>query len=158
MLLAIGTLTAAVGYGVYQTAEHLCATRMARPTDDLGWLRLEFKLDTATMARIRQLHSGYLPICRGYCEQIAAKKRELEASLAGAPGVSAAAEKQLAEIGSLRAQCQAAMLRHFEEVSREMPPAQGQRYLAEMRRLTLGSHEQIEASMAPSGAAGHDHH
>jgi hypothetical protein len=37
-----------------------------------------------------------------------------------------------------------------------MPPAQGERYLAEMKRLTLGEHEQVEQSM--SGTQGHEHH
>jgi hypothetical protein len=89
------------------------------------------------------------------CEKIAAKKREVDQTLAGATGVTSEAEQRLVELGALRAQCQAHMLRHFVEVSRVMPPAQGKRYLAEMQRLTLGFHEQIEQSM--SGSAGHSH-
>ena len=40
------------------------------------------------------------------------------------------------------------MLRHFHRVSETMPPEQGRRYLAEMRRLTLdlGGH----AAMSPA--------
>ena len=34
-----------------------------------------------------------------------------------------------------------------------MPPEQGKRYLAEMQRLTLGAHEQIEQSMSEIGRA-----
>ncbi len=41
------------------------------------------------------------------------------------------------------------MLAHFYEVSQAMPPEQGRRYLAEMQRLTLGFHEQIENTMSP---------
>jgi hypothetical protein len=37
-----------------------------------------------------------------------------------------------------------------------MPPAQGARYLAEMKRLTLDEHEQVEQSM--SGDSVHEHH
>jgi len=48
------------------------------------------------------------------------------------------------------------MLEHFMEVSRAMPPEQGRRYLAEMKRLTLGFHDEIEQSMSES--AGHEHH
>jgi hypothetical protein len=36
-----------------------------------------------------------------------------------------------------------------------MPPEQGRRYLAEMQKLTLGDHGQMEQSM--SGATGHEH-
>ena len=35
----------------------------ARPADDLSWLQSEFHLSDAEMARIRQLHEGYLPQC-----------------------------------------------------------------------------------------------
>jgi len=62
----------------------------------------------------------------------------------------------LIELGELRAQCQAQMLERFMEVSRAMPPEQGRRYLAEMKRLTLGFHDEIEQSMSES--AGHEHH
>ena len=44
--------------------------------------------------------------------------------------MTTAAEEKLVEIASLRARCQADMLRHFDDVSRAMPPAQGARYLA----------------------------
>jgi len=73
-------------------------------------------------------------------------------------GSTGAATACLEQIGTLRAQCQAAMLQHFEEVSRAMPPEQGPRYLEEMRRLTLGSHEQIEESMAGGKGDAHAHH
>jgi len=49
------------------------------------------------------------------------------------------------------------MLQHFITVSQAMPPEQGQRYLAEMKQLTLGSHEEIESRMAGSDHAGHEH-
>jgi hypothetical protein len=47
------------------------------------------------------------------------------------------------------------MLRHFIAVSQAMPPEQGQRYLAEMKQLTLGTNELMEQSM--SDHAGHEH-
>jgi hypothetical protein len=50
------------------------------------------------------------------------------------------------------------MLQHFREVSQVMPAEQGRRYLAEMQRLTLGFHEQIEHSMAPGASNPHGHH
>jgi hypothetical protein len=50
------------------------------------------------------------------------------------------------------------MLGHFYEVSQAMPPEQGRRYLAEMQRLTLGFHEQIENTMSPDSSSPHGHH
>jgi hypothetical protein len=119
-------------------------------------LQQEFHLSDAEMARIQKLHEGYLPKCAEMCAKIAAKKSELETALGGVTNVNPVAQQKLAELAALRAQCQAQMLQHFNEVSQTMPPEQGRRYLAEMRRLTLGLHEQTESSMSES--AGHEHH
>jgi hypothetical protein len=110
------------------------------------------------MQRIRQLHEGYLPKCRENCARIAAKKKELQAALDRAQGMTPEAQQKLAEVAALRAQCQANMLGHFYKVSQAMPPEQGRRYLAEMQRLTLGFHEQIENTMSPDTSSPHGHH
>jgi len=155
-LILIATAVA-LGCGAlaYVGAMRLCARHMAKG-DDLAWLRHEFHLSDSEMDRIRQLHEGYLPKCRQMCGRIAAKQNEVESALAS--GISTnSAEQKLIELGTLRAECQAQMLRHFEEVSRAMPADQGKRYLAEMQRLTLGFHEQIENSMGASPRSGHVH-
>jgi hypothetical protein len=103
--LALGT---AIFAGSYSASRRVCA--MTNPADDLSWLRTEFHLTDAEMARIRRLHEGYLPQCAQMCARIAAKKQELAATLAGDTNVTADAQKQLAELGAIRAQCQAQML------------------------------------------------
>lgn len=160
LLILLGAVVVgfAVFGGGYLLADRLCVMRVARATDNLEWLRMEFHLGEAEMARIRQLHEGYLPICQGYCERIAMAKTELRQTLGASTNVTAQAEQKLVQIGTLRAQCQAAMLRYFAEVSRAMPAEEGRRYLAEMHRLTLDYHEQIEASMAPQGIVAHGDH
>ena len=160
LLILIGALAlgAAVFVAGYRLADHFCVMRVARASDNLKWLRMEFHLADAEMARIRQLHEGYVPICQGYCEKIATEKQELRQDLQKSTDVTAEAQTKLERIGLLRAQCQTAMLRYFAEVSRAMPPQEGRRYLAEMQRLTLDFHEQIEASMAPQHPAAHGHH
>ncbi|HEY5043243.1 MAG TPA: periplasmic heavy metal sensor [Verrucomicrobiae bacterium] len=150
--LALGVAVFAGSYFVSQRAAELCC---ARPADDLSWLRDEFHLSDAEMQRVRQLHESYLPQCAEMCARIAAKKTELQSALAGGTNVTADARVKLTELGELRAQCQAQMLRHFITVSQAMPPEQGGRYLAEMKRLTLGANELMEQSM--SGDAGHEH-
>jgi len=159
---AILLLALAAGIAVFAAsfvvAQRVCAKRLAASADDLDWLRQEFQLSDAGLARVRQLHEGYLPRCAEMCRRIAVKKRELESALAGRTNLSSDAEQKLTELAALRAQCQTQMLRHFVEVSQAMPPAQGRRYLAEMERITLGSHEQIEQSMSSPGDHQHGHH
>jgi small-conductance mechanosensitive channel len=154
-ILLVGT--AIVGLSAL-LAQRICLHRLAASGDELAWLRKEFHLSDAEMQRIRQLHDGYLPKCRENCSRIAAKKQELEAELDKAQGMTPEARQKLDEVAALRAQCQSSMLAHFYEVSRAMPPDQGRRYLAEMQRLTLGFHEQIENTMSGDTSSHHGHH
>jgi hypothetical protein len=148
----MGVLIAAVVAGLaYFCTMRLCARQMA--ADDLSWLRREFRLSDAEMQRVRGLHEGYLPQCRDMCAKIAAKQAELEKELDKGESPDA----KLMELANLRAQCQAQMLRHFEEVSRAMPAEQGKRYLSEMQKLTLGFHQDFERSMGDMPASGHRH-
>ena len=156
LVILLGALVAGIGLfgGSYFAGQRAC--RMMSPADDLSWLRTEFHLSDAELARVQKLHAGYLPKCAEMCAKIAAKKAELETALNATTNLSPLAQQKLAEVAALRAQCQAQMLQHFIEVSRTMPPEAGRRYLTEMQQLTLGFHEQTESSM--SGAAGHEHH
>jgi hypothetical protein len=129
----------------YIFAMRLSARQMA--DDDLAWLKREFRLTDTDMQRIRQLHEGYLPKCQEMCGKIAEKQSEVEEAL----GSGDVPDAKLVELATLRAQCQAQMLNHFREVSRAMPSEQGKRYLAEMQRLTLGFHQDIERSMGVHG-------
>ena len=91
------------------------------------------------------------------CARIAAKRGEVEAALATGGSAQGQVEQKLVELGTLRAQCQAQMLRHFEDVSRAMPAEQGKRYLEKMQELTLGFHDHLENTMEPKHDAGHGH-
>jgi hypothetical protein len=156
LVIVLGALAlgAAVFAGSYFIGQRASVAYCANPADDLSWLRAEFHLNDAEMARIRQLHEGYMPQCMKMCALIAAKQAEVRAALGNGANITAEAQKKLAELGALRAQCQAQMLRHFIAVSQAMPPEEGRRYLAEMEKITLGSHEEIEQSMSPR--AGHE--
>ncbi len=156
ILLGALALGAVIFAGSYFTARHATVMCCAKPADDLDWLRTEFSLSDGEMGRIRELHEGYLPKCAAMCAKIAAKKSELDSVLGNGTNLTAEAQTKLKEIGELRAQCQGQMLQHFITVSQAMPPEQGRRYLAEMKRLTLGTNEMMEQSM--SGDTGHEHH
>ena len=153
--LALG---AAIFAGSYFASQRACVMCGAEPADKLAWLRDEFHLSAAEMTRIHQLHDGYEPKCMEMCGRVADKKRELEAALGGGTNLTVEAQKKLSELGELRAQCQAQMLQHFINVSQAMPPEQGKRYLAEMKKLTLGSQTEMESSMSDQPGQAHGHH
>jgi Heavy-metal resistance len=158
ILFAALALGAAVFAGAFLFARYVYVQHMAQSTDDLDWLRMEFDLNDAELARIRELHDGYLPKCEINCAQIAAKKRALNQAIAAGTNTPATLEASRAEVTHWRSKCQNEMLTHFEDVSRAMPPKQGARYLAEMKRLTLGEHEQVEQSMSGTNHDAHGHH
>ena len=148
ILLGALALGAAIFAGSYFASQRTCMMCETRTTDDLGWMRSEFQLSDLELARIRQLHEDYLPKCAEMCAKIAAKQRELESALANATNLTAEAQTKLSELAGLRAQCQAQMLQHLLDVSRTMPLAAGQRYFAEMQRVTLGLPEPTEQAMS----------
>jgi len=158
ILLGAVALGAVLFGGAFYCARHVCFQHVAQSTDDLDWLRLEFNLGDAELAKVRTLHEGYLPICEKNCRDIAAKKRELKHAEAAGTNATATLDQLRAEVTALRSKCQSEMLTHFNEVSLAMPPEQGQRYLAEMKRITLGAHEAVEASMSGASEHGHEHH
>lgn len=156
ILLAIGLASVAIIGLSSAIVRHFCAHLLVAPGDDLAWLRREFRLSESELARIRQLHDGYLPHCRELCERIAASNEALQMELTTGR-VTPEAERKLHEVGALRAECQAQMLRHFHDVSLAMPAEQGRRYLIEMQRLTLGFHPRFEEAMSGDRAGPHGH-
>jgi len=115
---------------------------------ELAWLQREFHLSQAEFARICQMHEAYLAGCAERCHRIDMKGEELKHLLASTNTVTPEIEKTLAESALLRADCQKKMLQHFYEVSRTMPPEQGQRYLAwvQGRTILCESHSQMHHS------------
>ena len=155
ILLGALALGAAIFAGAYFASQRATLMCCENPADDLSWLKMEFKLSDAEMVRIRGLHEGYLPQCGELCRKIAVAKHELAAIVGPTTNLTAEAQAKMKEIAALRTECQSNMLQHFVTVSQAMPPAQGERYLAEMKKLTLGGHEQVEQSM--SGDSSHEH-
>lgn len=128
--IGLGVAICAVAYfGAYTfgtiRARHIASDK----APELAWLKQEFNLGDAEFSRICQLHDAYQPHCAEMCKRIDAKNAEIRALLAGADHVTPDIERKLAEAAQLRADCQKAMLAHFFEVSRSMPPEQGKRYL-----------------------------
>lgn len=152
--LLLGLLAAGLVFGVSHWAAARWQATRSQPADELAWLRHEFRLTDTELTRVRTLHEGYKPQCVAMCARIAAKNRQLQSLLGGATNVSPEIEHTLAEVAALRAECQAQMLRHFQDVAQSLPETQGARYLAEMQRLTLGLQGHMEAGPVH---ANHEH-
>ncbi len=143
LVIVLGALVLGVALfgGSYVASQRLCQVCVAQPPGSLDWLQNEFHLNTAEMASIQKLHENYLSQCAVMCRMVSEKKQEVAAALNGATNVSPLAEQKLAELATCRAHCQSQMLQYFAEVSQNMPPTEGRRYLAEMQKFTLGLQE-----------------
>jgi hypothetical protein len=153
--VALGVLICAAAYGAAYFFGTAPARRMAESkAPELGWLKQEFNLSDAEFARVCELHYAYQPRCAEMCRRIEAKNAEVREALAHADQLTPEVRQKLAEAAQLRAECQQAMLQHFFEVSRSMPPEQGKRYLAWVEGKTF---DPMQGMAAPSTARHHEH-
>ena len=137
-IVIAGLLAAAASYcALYYSGTRKHREMMESPAPELAWLKNEFHLSDAEFQRIVKLHEGYMPRCAELCQRIAAKNAELQQIVSGPQVDAHAVEHKLKEAGDLRVECQKHMLNHFLEVSRQMPPEQGKRYLQWVQKRTL---------------------
>ena len=154
-ILGFGVIAAVIAYGCF----YLVGTANSRqwlqsPQPELAWLKQEFKLSDSEFVRISQLHQAYLPQCRERCRRLNEMNDKLEQALAGVSGLTPEIENLLAERAKMRADCQAEMLKHFFEVSRTMPPAQGKRYLSWVQKQTCLREQTMDHAETPRAEAG----
>jgi hypothetical protein len=137
LILILGLLTAVAAFAcVYFVCSTSHREMLRDASPELAWLKTEFHLGDAEFARISELHNAYLPECAARCEIIRTQNEKLEKLLARTNVVTPEIENLLAERAKTRADCEAAMLRHFIEVSQAMPPKQGERYLEWVKEQT----------------------
>jgi len=72
-------------------------------TPELAWLKKEFDLSDAELARITELHQAYRPHCVEMCRRIDAKNAELKELLARTSAMTPEVEQKLAEAAQLTA-------------------------------------------------------
>ena len=157
LILIGGLVLAALAYaGTYYAGSARSCCLVQSPTPELAWLQEEFHLSDAEFNRVKTLHEAYGAACAERCRHIDAKNAELRELLARTNNVTPQIEVALQEAARLRADCQQAMLQHFYEVSRSMPPGQGRRYFDWMVGCTLGS-EHDSMTHVPSGADHESH-
>ena len=138
MIVIGGLLAAAAGYSALYyrvTKEHREIMRSASP--ELMWLKKEFRLGDTEFDRVVKLHEGYLSGCAEICRRIAQKNAALQGLLVSTNVDAKAVEQKIQEAGDLRVECHKNMFNHFLEVSRQMPPEQGRRYLQWVQQRTL---------------------
>ncbi len=139
-LVAAVTAYCALYYGKTREQRQL----LEAPAPELAWLKKEFQLGDAEFERVAKLHEGYMPRCEELCRQVAHKNSELKQLVSAANVDASAVEEKLKEAGDLRVQCQKNMFNHFLEVSRQMPPEQGRRYLQWVQQQTLTDEHEME--------------
>ena len=138
LVLLGGLLLGLVAYaGIYlhATSAQRSMEQSARP--ELAWLKNEYHLSDAQFTEVVKLHDAYYPKCAEMCRRIDEQNVKVQTLLAATNYVTPEIRQALADAAKLRAECESAMMQHFYEVSRAMPPDQGKRYLAWVQNETL---------------------
>jgi hypothetical protein len=161
LILLLGLVLATVGFsGIYYLRTTACRTMMRDPQPELAWLKKEFNLGDAEFKRVVQLHEAYLPQCAERCRQIERQNQKIQLLLSKSSEVTAEVQQLITEGAKMRAACETEMLKHFVQVSRTMPPEQGQRYLVWVERQTFLSSQGMEQRhhfVGESSSEGMDH-
>ncbi len=138
LILSLGLLLGVGAFsGIYYAGTASSRHLMRETQPELAWLKQEFNIPDAEFARITALHQAYLPQCAERCRTIEQQNARLRSLLAANPTATKEVEDLLAERARTRALCETEMLKHFQEVSRAMPPEQGRRYLAWVQEQTV---------------------
>ena len=131
LILVLGIVAAAAAYRCVFFACTVSARNLqASDKPELAWLKEEFNLSDTDFRRVSELHAAYLPQCRDMCLEIDAHNVKVQTLVSGATNMTPEITAALSESARLRSECQTMMLRHFFQVSKTMPPEQGQRYLS----------------------------
>lgn len=140
-------LSAYTGIYFARTADNHLIEKGNQPM--LSWLQEEYHLSDSQFARVCELYAAYQPKCAEMCRRIDAQNAETERLLAATNAITPEIREALARAAQLRAECQTAMLEHFFEVARAMPPEQGKRYLAWVQQETLMPGKMLSTNPPP---------
>jgi Spy/CpxP family protein refolding chaperone len=156
VIVIAGLLAAVASYwALYYSGTKTQREIMESPAPELAWLKNEFRLGDAEFERIVRLHEGYMPRCAEFCRRIAEKNSELRQIVSSTNADPKEVEQKLKEVGDLRVECQKNMFNHFLEVSRQMPPEQGRRYLQWVQQRTLAPEHDMAQRHEGNHAMGH---
>ncbi len=138
LILLGGFFAGFVAYAaIYHHASSVQRSMEQSTRPELTWLKHEYHLSNDQFNRVVGLHDAYYPRCAQMCRRIDDQNTKVQKLLAATNSITPEIKNALAEAAQLRAECEAAMLEHFYEVSRAMPPDEGKRYLAWVQQETL---------------------
>ena len=136
--LSGGLLAGLVAYAcIYLHATSVQCSMDQSSHPELAWLKHEYHPSDAQFAQVAQLHDAYRPKCAEMCRRIDDQNANVQQLLASTNTVTPEIKQALTKAAQLRVECQSAMMQHFYEVSRAMPPEQGKRYLSWVQQETL---------------------
>jgi hypothetical protein len=159
LILLSGLVLALLAYGGSYLAGSARSRALAQSAaPELAWLQTEFNIPDREFARIQSLHSAYVLACADRCRRIDETNERLRGLIASTNSVTAEMERAIREAAEVRADCHRAMLQHFYEISRTMPPDQGKRYLQWVTAATFGSAHASMIQEQETPAAAHEHH
>jgi hypothetical protein len=151
ILLGGLALSVLLGAGAYYWRTAPERAMMCSDEPELTWLKREFQLSDAQFNRVRELRDAYMTDCAAMCMRIAAINTLIRAEITSHTNVTPELQTMLTNAAQMRTQCQEQMLEHFFQVSREMPPEQGQRYLDWVQKqIFTMPHEQSPSTTLPS--------
>jgi hypothetical protein len=104
---------------------------------DLVWLRREFDLTDVQFQRIRGLHTAYAAKCDLMCQRIMNANAALDAAISRNKEVTAEVQQAMGEVARVQQDCRQSMLAHAYEVSAQMEPSAGVRYLQMMKQRII---------------------
>ena len=141
-LIVILALAVLLGLGAYFASYAVARRtfcRMPDASDPSSWLRQEFHLSDAEYAQVKKLEADYHPHCVEMCDRIMQSRAVLKKLILANETMTPEIEAALQKDGAIQEEWRADMLRHFYEVSRAMPPAEGKRYLQFMQAQVIQS-------------------
>jgi hypothetical protein len=133
LVIAIALAVSLGGYVAY----YRCATAptremLSRADGEMEWLRDEYHLSDAQFGRIRQMHADYAPKCDVMCEKIANANARLNQLIKANKTFTPELDAAMTECVAVQSECRRALLRHIYEVSAQMSPEDGARYVQMM--------------------------
>ena len=106
-------------------------------SDELAWLRNEFRLEGRQFAEISALHQTYRPVCDQHCADYMAAHVQFSKLLASQQTWTAATDVALRRVFEVERACREDMLKHAFAVSAYMSSDQARRYLVLVQKRAL---------------------
>lgn len=156
---ALAALTGLAAYrGMRTETEGIVGAGASPGPAGLDWMRAEYGLDGARMARIAALHEAHQVVCAAHCAEIL-RVRAREARLETEGASAAEREATRAEARRIDDACRASVEAHLLAVAEVMGGEAGERYLRALRaRVARSGHGHVGEAGPGSGRSEENEH